>query len=133
MARRDEYETVWEFNTARFTVSLAVAPEEMDPADSFCEDDDIEFAREGGWHWFTARVWVTFRDEDNPKKWAVRRDQILGEDYLGGCSYLSLDDFIRPGPGYFRDMVREAVSEARGKLSRMGGMRVYDCKDTPVL
>ena len=113
------YETVWSFNTKRFTVNLAVTDEDMDPADSFYEQEDIDFAREGGWHWFAARVQVVFRDDDNPKNWAVRRDDVLGEDYLGGCSYRSLKDFTAPGGGYFRDMVHEAVREARAKLNRM--------------
>ena len=37
------YETVWIFNTAHFTVSLDVAPEEMDPEGNFASgDDDLE-------------------------------------------------------------------------------------------
>jgi hypothetical protein len=113
------WETVWEFKTARFAVTLAVTDETDDPADSFECDEDIAFAREGGWHWFAARVQVTFRDSDNPKHWAVTPEVVLGRDYLGGCSYRSLSDFIAPGPGYFRDMVREAIGEARGTLARM--------------
>lgn len=113
----DSYETVWEFNTARFLVTLAVRDEDTDPADHFDFDDDIEFAREGGWHWFQARVQVTFRDDQNPCNWAVTRQHVLGEDYLGGCSYHGLDDFRRGG--YFTDMVREAISEARGTIERM--------------
>ena len=34
------YETVWTFNTAHFTVSLDVAPEEMDPEGNFASGDD---------------------------------------------------------------------------------------------
>lgn len=113
------YETVWSFNTARFTVALSVAPEDMSPEDQFSEQEDVEFANEGGWHWFQARVQVVFRDDDNPKHWSVQRDDVLGEDHLGGCSYHGLKDFMEPG-GYFRDMVSEAISEARGKLARMG-------------
>lgn len=113
------YETVWTFNTARFTVELAVADEDMSPHGAFSEQDDVEFALEGGWHWFQARVQVLFRDDDNPKNWATPRTRLLGEDYLGGCSYHSLQDFIRPDSGYFRDMVGEAIREARGALARM--------------
>lgn len=111
------WETVWTFRTARYTVTLAVTPEEDDPAGHFEREDDVEFAREGGWHWFQARVQVAFRDDENPKNWAVVRERVLGEDYLGGCSYRNLEDF-RTG-GYFRDMVAEAVREARGTLGRM--------------
>lgn len=111
------WETVWSFDTERFNITLAVADEDDSPQGHFSEDDDVAFAMEGGWHWFQARVQVMFRDEHNPKRWATQRDDVLGEDYLGGCSYHDLEDF--KSGGYFRDMVREAISEARGKLARM--------------
>ena len=44
---------------------------------------------------------------------SLRRDHdVIGEDYLGGCSYHSLADFTAPG-GYFRDMIHEACRDAR--------------------
>lgn len=108
MAYADQYETVWTFSTANFTISLAVADEDMDPADSMEFPEDIAFAQQGGWHWFQARIQVTFGDDD----------KVVGSDYLGGCSYHSLADFIAPGPnGYFRDMVRAAVAEARATMA----------------
>lgn len=100
-----QWETVWTRSTPRFTVALDVTDEDFDPADSLERDDDIEFAREGGWHWFAARVRVLWNHD------------VIGEDYLGGCSYNSLDDFIQPG-GYFRDMISEAISDARKTVSR---------------
>ena len=118
------YETVWTFNTARFTVELGIAPEDMSPLGAFCEQDDVEFALEGGWHWFSARVQVLFRDDDNPVNWATPRERLLGEDYLGGCSYRNLEDFMAPNGGYFRDMVRTAITEARGTLARMSATRI---------
>lgn len=111
------WEDVWSFNTKRFTVTLAVTDEDSIPEEQFDQDDDVEFANEGGWHWFQARVRVVFRDDANPKNWAVQRDDVLGEDYLGGCSYHDLADFRRDG--YFRDMVNEATREAKQKLARM--------------
>ena len=117
------YETVWSFETARFTVNLGVAPEDLNPAGNFDDPRDVEFANNGGWHWFQARVQVVFRDTANPKNWAVQRDVVLGADYLGGCSYHGLTDF--KAGGYFRDMVRSAVEEARAKLVRASvGIRV---------
>lgn len=113
------WETVWTFNTRRFTINLDVAPEDTSPEGQFCEDDDVKFAREGGWHWFQARIQVIYRDDDNPKHWVVPRRLVLGENYLGGCSYHSLEDFIAPGSGYFRDMVHEAVREAKEKIARI--------------
>lgn len=108
----EHWETVWTFSTARFDVTLAVTHEECDPAGQFQYDDDVAFAREGGWHWFSSRVQVKFRD-----------GLVLGDDYLGCCSYLSLADFIRPGPGYFRDMVREAIRRARERLGAMRNIK----------
>jgi hypothetical protein len=112
-----QWETVWEFRTARFAVTCAVAPEDDDPAGQFDAADDVAFAREGGWHWFMARVRVAFIDADNPKNWAMTRERVLGEDYLGGLSYHGWADF--KSGGYFRDMVSEATKEARGSLARM--------------
>jgi hypothetical protein len=89
----------------------------MSPEDQFSDERDVEFASEGGYHWFQARVQVTFRDDNNPINWAVKRIIVLGENYLGGCSYHDLNDFKRDG--YFRDMAAEAIAEARGKLARM--------------
>jgi hypothetical protein len=111
------WENVWSFDTARFSVRLDVTGESDAPDGHFEEADDVEFAREGGWHWFAARVQVVFRDDTNPKNWAVQRDDVLGEDYLGACSYHGLSDF--KSGGYFRDMVASAIEEARGKLERM--------------
>lgn len=122
------YETVWTFNTARFAVSLDVAPEEMDPEGNFARGDDdldardVAFCRKGGWHWFVARVQVVFRDNANPKNWTIAREDVLGEDYLGGCSYHSLADF--KAGGYFRDMVAEAIGEARAHAGRLASVKL---------
>lgn len=99
------WETVWTRSTERFTIALDVTDEDMDPADSFQSDEDIAFAREGGWHWFAARVRVLWGHD------------VIGEDYLGGCSYHGLADFIQPG-GYFQSMVSEAITDARRTVAR---------------
>lgn len=54
------------------------------------------------WAWCTAHVVATFKG-------------IVGEDYLGCCSYLSEQDFCTPG-GYFDDMVREACGRIADQL-----------------
>jgi len=123
---RTMYETVWTFHTARFVVTLDVAGEDMTPEDGMCFEDDIAFAREGGWHWFQARVRVGLaHDPDQPRYYGDDEiDVELGSDYLGGCSYHSLQDFIAPVEGgYFRDMVRCAIDEARKTLARMPDVR----------
>ena len=114
------YETAWQFKTARFTIALEIAPEEMDPADSFQFDDDIEAVRNGDIAWFVARVSVYLDGER------------LASDTLGGCAYKTIREFytahrdLDPANRntietlkthtichYFPSMVREAVSQAR--------------------
>jgi len=133
-------ETVWEFETKRFRVALEIEPEEMDPADSFCFDDDIEAVRNGSVEWFGARVSVYL--DDLRVAW----------DYLGGCAYTTIREFYeshrdadpmnrnctimrRAWNGandpnakisvchYFPSMVREAIAEARKALANMPELR----------
>lgn len=47
---------------------------------------------------------------------------VLGEDYLGGCSHHSLADF--KAGGYFRDMVAEAIGEARAHAGRLASVKL---------
>ncbi len=129
------WDAAWSFETARFFVAFYAEPEEMDPADSFEFDEDIEFARSGqDGAWFAARVTVYLKSDD-AYSWVA-----LGSDYLGGCSYKSVRDFYtawRTDPDeyrntlankgkrisichYFPDMVRTAIAEARRELARMG-------------
>lgn len=131
-AIRDSAE--WSFETARFFVGFYADAEDMDPADSFGRDDDIEFAREDiAGHWFSAAVRV-FLKSDSPYDWKE-----VGADHLGGCSYNSIEEFYtshrNPDPAnrntlankdkgivichYFPDMVRIAIAEARKELARM--------------
>lgn len=105
------YETIWTFKTKNFAVTLDVAPEDMDPADSFEFDEDIQAIRNGDVDWFVARVAVRFNGS------------IIGDDYLGGCAYRSVHDF-RKDSGYFNDMVRQAVTEARKELVRLQSVKV---------
>lgn len=123
------YTTLWQFQTGRFDIILDVAPEEMDPADSFEFDDDIDAVRNGEVDWFFARCRVLFDGEE------------VGDDTLGGCAYKSASDFVTehrdPNPmarnctiyraangenavilHYFPDMVRIAIGRARAHLHR---------------
>lgn len=107
------WETLWTFETARFSITCDVTPEDMDPADSFDDQEAIEEIRSGALDWFQARVRVTLDGQE------------IGTDYLGGCAYRRALDFVtgEDRNGYFRDMVREAVSEARRSLGNMPTMR----------
>jgi hypothetical protein len=122
-------EFTWTHETARFLIALHIEPEEMDPADSFERDDDIEAVRNGEVEWFSASVEVY-----GPE------GELLGRDTLGGCAYDSVRQFytehrcadpmnrncsiMREARGsnvvichYFPDMVRNAISEARKAIA----------------
>ncbi|MFN7340099.1 MAG: hypothetical protein ACK5VI_03345 [Opitutia bacterium] len=107
------WETLWTFETARFRITCDVTPEDMDPADSFDDPETIEDIRSGALDWFQARLRVTLDGVE------------LGADYLGGCAYTHCVDFVKGENrnGYFRDMVRQAVSEARRSIGNMPTMR----------
>ena len=113
-----QYEDVWSFSTAQFTVTLSVAPEIEEPEDFFASGDDecdaeaVAFANEGDWHWFMARVQVKFGEDDI----------VVGADYCGACSYHDFADFKRDG--YFANMVSEAIREARATLTNIGALHV---------
>lgn len=47
----------------------------------------------------------------------------IASDYLGGCIYESLEAFREPR-GYFADMVRNVVAEARKRLLAMQAVHV---------
>lgn len=112
------YETIWTFKTARFEVRFEVAPEDMDPRDSFDEShaDTIDAIDRGLYAWFQAKV-------------AVYLDgHMIGADYLGGCCYLSVQQFCSmhreyKQRDYFGDMVRQAIAEARKTLGNPPQLR----------
>ena len=128
-----DFETVWTFETAKFSVTFDVAPEDMDPADSFQFEDDIEAVRSGAVAWFCARVAVRLKSTG----------AILGSDILGACAYESTDDFREshfksPAESrntlalkaqnihmcdYFPSMVREAIGEARRVAGQLHSLR----------
>lgn len=130
-------ETVWEFKTAQFRIALEVSPEEMDPADSFEFEDDIEAVRNGDVEWFCADVAVYYKGNGIA----------LGRDSLGGCAYNSVREFytshwdspamsrncsaMRLARGdnvvmceYFTSMVREAISQARATLDYLREIKI---------
>lgn len=80
-------EVVWTFWTARFRVELQIEPEDMDPADSFQFEDDIEAVRSGAVEWFQAVV-VVYCD-----------DRKVAWDALGGCAYETVREFYQAHRG----------------------------------
>jgi hypothetical protein len=99
------FEEIWRFETARCAVIFDAAPEH--DLDLSWDDDGTvaEGLASGLYCAFVARVRVLIDGEE------------AGVDYLGQCIYESPSDFINAS-GYFRDMVREAVLQARLYASR---------------
>lgn len=85
------------------------AEEEYDrPEGHFTEPEDVEWVRdqiEAGneWGWCSAHVIATWTD---PLTYRTYQ----GDQYLGGCSYRSKQDFMEPG-GYYDDMKEEAYQD----------------------
>lgn len=128
-------EIAWQFDTANFRVLCHVEPEDMDPADSFQFEEDIEMIRAGRVAWFCAFVSVWYGDAESNLVY-------LSHDCLGGCAYDSTQEFVsghrdadplnrnssvmRAARGesvaichYFPGMVSGAVSDARKELARL--------------
>jgi|SRR5579859_237249 len=130
--------TMREFNTKNFKV-VCDALEENDLDLSFDEDGStLKGLQSGELMAFVARVRVFFQGHE------------VGTDYLGGCIYKSLEDFMNhrecgvqnakyarrekrqkltPGSlgrcgSYFHDMIREAIGEARKNMLAYQTIRV---------
>ena len=71
-------------------------------------EEVLEKINNGTWLWFMATVSVIHKPTG----------LTLGEDFLGGCCYESLEQFAQPG-GYVRSMTSEAISEARNNMERL--------------
>ena len=64
--------------------------------------DLIEQINNGNILWFVAKVS------------AMKQGILLAEDYLGGCCYDSVEDFIEDA--YYQDMVDNVITEAKQKI-----------------
>ena len=64
--------------------------------------DLIEQINNGNILWFVAKVS------------AMKQGIVLADDYLGGCCYDSIKDFINDG--YYQDMVDNVITEAKQKI-----------------
>lgn len=108
------YERIWEFKTARFTVSFEAGPDYYLDL-SWDETGEVREGLESGRYVaFVAKVAVYLDGRE------------IGEDYLGGCIYESPEQFrdhFGIGPAsrksgslmgsYFSAMVSQAIKEAR--------------------
>ena len=93
-----------------FCITLELLPEYTAPDWDFENEEEkrclLRRIEQGDILWFTAKV--------SASKLGIE----LGTEYLGGCCYESVDQFIQPG-GYFTDMVAAAIKEARRTLARL--------------
>lgn len=87
-----------------FNLELSITQEELHPQDVFDDsiDDIAEICQKidsGALYWFTARMRV------------FKHNIELGSDYLGGCLYDNLKEFI--DDAYCEDLAYNALKEAR--------------------
>lgn len=92
-----------------FKIELAITPEDKAPDWEFeSEEQRQDTSRRidnGDLLWFVARVT------------ASRHGVTLGTDYLGGCCYDSVQDFLRDE--YYFGMIDEAVGDARRMIEKL--------------
>jgi hypothetical protein len=114
-------ETVWTFETKAFRIECLFSPDEYVDT-SFDETGETqENIASGLWYAFATEVRVIHKDTGAE----------LGSDHLGGSIYANPLDFLSEHKGsrgrhgsYFKDMVGQAVSEARGNLRKLQGVYV---------
>jgi len=108
---RTYWEEVERHTVDQFEIVTSITPEEMHPSDSFddsCHDID-EICRKidcGIYLWFVAKVTV------------YKNGIALADDYLGGCLYDKIDDFLNRND-YWGDMIHNAISEANTTLIKL--------------
>ena len=90
-----------------FMIRFYAAPETDSPDGAFDDGGETAAAiREGRLEWFIAKVT------------ASRNDIELADDYLGGCAYASVMDFVRDDD-YFADMRRQVIEDARAAIQKL--------------
>jgi hypothetical protein len=105
-----QYEVVHTEERDGFTVTLSVTPETDAPDWDFeTPEDEAETLRKinsGLLLWFVA------------KATASKHDIELATDYLGGCCYAAVEDFLSPGD-YWDDMRATVIAEARSNIAKL--------------
>lgn len=100
---RHNAELVHEETHDGYGIKLYFGPEDYAPDWDMTDEERADLDRKierGHLLWFYAHV-------------VAERDGFTGEDYLGGCCYESVADFIGPNGDYYRDMVNEAIAKCR--------------------
>lgn len=101
----NQWEKMHEETRDNFDLVLAIDYENIHPRDCFEPEDVEEICRQIDNHsliWFVARVT------------ASRHGIELGRDYLCGCLYENINEFI--ADPYYSDMCSNAISDARANL-----------------
>ena len=92
-----------------FKVELAIAPEDKPLTGDYESEEQrqelVDRIDNGELLWFVARVT------------ASRHGVTLGTDYLGGCCYDSVQEFLRDD--YYDGMVEEALGDARRMIEKL--------------
>ena len=92
-----------------FEIVLSIAPETMEPDWDFETEEErqelFERINNGSLVWFVAKVT------------ASKNGIELASDYLGGCCYESISEFVKDG--YYSDMVQNTISEARNAIIKL--------------
>jgi hypothetical protein len=94
-----------------FDIVLSTTPEDMPPDWDETEEQRAETLRkinDGTWAYFIAKVE------------AAKQGIVLATEYLGGCCYDSVEQFVKEGD-YYRDMVHEAVAQAKAMIKQLEG------------
>lgn len=103
------FETIKTDTVEGFDITFAVAPEDSAPDWDFEtveeRDELLRKIENGDLDWFVARVT------------ASKNGIELASDYLGGCCYESVDEFI--DDGYYFDMVQNVITEARETITEL--------------
>lgn len=91
-----------------FTINLELLPEDQEPDWEVDEEERLNLLKsieEGDLLWFVAKV--------TAEKCGI----LLASEYLGGCCYDSVEEFIRDE--YFNDMKEAVVIEAKAAIQRL--------------
>lgn len=104
------WEEVHEEEKDGFTIKLSVTPEDMEPDWDFETEEDrqqiLDDINSGRLAWFIAKVQ------------AFKNGVPLGVDYLGGCCYDSVKDFVKEND-YYGDMVDSVISQSKGIIQKL--------------
>lgn len=70
---------------------------------------EVQKKAQGKWGWCSVKVEASVK---------VGGDTLIGTAHLGGCSYLSAEDFA--AGGYLPQMIEEAIDEVAKKQEKLG-------------